>query len=142
MVLVKAYLFLRCSHFFKSAVAFTLTAVRVVCVWVRGVLQQINCIPSFQNKLINVKLNNYGSLKSLQFFSRYIPFFVILLIYFSGCFSNMEDQKKIPLSGWLLLGPSSLYYWSVIALYYHAHTHHECPLNIVCCMDKNMLHLD
>lgn len=44
----------------------------------------------------------------------YIPFFVILLIYFSGCFSNMDDQKKIPISGWLLLGPSSLYYWYLV----------------------------
>ncbi|KAK5601770.1 Ceroid-lipofuscinosis neuronal protein 6 [Crenichthys baileyi] len=44
----------------------------------------------------------------------YIPFFIILLIYFSGCFSNSEDQKKIPVSGWLLLGPSSLYYWYLV----------------------------
>lgn len=54
--------------------------------------------------------------KSAPFFFfcfRYIPFFIILFIYFSGCFSNSE-QKKIPVSGWLLLGPSSLYYWLVI----------------------------
>uniref|UniRef100_A0A3B3VK97 CLN6 transmembrane ER protein a n=1 Tax=Poecilia latipinna TaxID=48699 RepID=A0A3B3VK97_9TELE len=41
----------------------------------------------------------------------YIPFFIIVLIYFSACFSDSEDQEKMPLSGWLLLGPSSLYYW-------------------------------
>ncbi|KAM4596618.1 ceroid-lipofuscinosis neuronal protein 6a isoform 1-T1 [Fundulus diaphanus] len=44
----------------------------------------------------------------------YIPFFIILLIYFSGCFSGSEDQQKIPVSGWLLLGPSSLYYWYLV----------------------------
>ncbi|KAM4743770.1 ceroid-lipofuscinosis neuronal protein 6a [Anableps anableps] len=44
----------------------------------------------------------------------YIPFFIILLIYFGGCFSSSEDQTKIPLSGWLLLGPSSLYYWYLV----------------------------
>uniref|UniRef100_A0A1A7WIU3 Ceroid-lipofuscinosis, neuronal 6a n=2 Tax=Iconisemion striatum TaxID=60296 RepID=A0A1A7WIU3_9TELE len=42
----------------------------------------------------------------------YIPFFIILFIYFSGCFS--EEQRKVPVSGWLLLGPSALYYWYLV----------------------------
>ncbi|XP_054901009.1 ceroid-lipofuscinosis neuronal protein 6a [Poeciliopsis prolifica] len=42
----------------------------------------------------------------------YIPFFIIVLIYFSACSS--EAQEKMPLSGWLLLGPSSLYYWYLV----------------------------
>ncbi|KAK7912332.1 hypothetical protein WMY93_012543 [Mugilogobius chulae] len=41
----------------------------------------------------------------------YIPFFIILLIYFCGCFTKSKEQK-VPLSGWLLLGPSALYYWA------------------------------
>uniref|UniRef100_A0A3Q4I120 CLN6 transmembrane ER protein a n=1 Tax=Neolamprologus brichardi TaxID=32507 RepID=A0A3Q4I120_NEOBR len=44
----------------------------------------------------------------------YIPFFIILFIYFSGCFSSGEEQKKVPLAGWLLLGPSALYYWYLV----------------------------
>ncbi|KAM9764992.1 ceroid-lipofuscinosis neuronal protein 6-like [Menidia menidia] len=44
----------------------------------------------------------------------YIPFFIILFIYFCGCFSNSEDQRKLPVSGWLLLGPSALYYWYLV----------------------------
>ncbi|CAM9321191.1 unnamed protein product [Lampetra planeri] len=43
----------------------------------------------------------------------YIPFFIILLIYFTGCFSEAEE-KKMPVSGWLLLGPSALYYWYLV----------------------------
>ncbi|XP_022603093.1 ceroid-lipofuscinosis neuronal protein 6 [Seriola dumerili] len=44
----------------------------------------------------------------------YIPFFIILFIYFTGCFTEVEEQKKMPVSGWLLLGPSALYYWYLV----------------------------
>ncbi|XP_062272467.1 ceroid-lipofuscinosis neuronal protein 6-like [Scomber scombrus] len=44
----------------------------------------------------------------------YIPFFTILFIYFTGCFTNAKEQKKLPVSGWLLLGPSALYYWYLV----------------------------
>ncbi|CAN9506578.1 unnamed protein product [Ophioblennius macclurei] len=44
----------------------------------------------------------------------YIPFFIILVIYFSGCFSRAEDAETLPVSGWLLLGPSALYYWYLV----------------------------
>ncbi|XP_037547536.1 ceroid-lipofuscinosis neuronal protein 6a [Nematolebias whitei] len=44
----------------------------------------------------------------------YIPFFIVLFIYFSGCFSDSDEQKKLPVSGWLLLGPSALYYWYLV----------------------------
>lgn len=43
----------------------------------------------------------------------YIPFFIILVIYFCGCFTKAKDQK-LPVSGWLLLGPSALYYWYLV----------------------------
>ncbi|XP_072321183.1 ceroid-lipofuscinosis neuronal protein 6a [Eucyclogobius newberryi] len=43
----------------------------------------------------------------------YIPFFIILLIYFCGCFTKAKEQR-LPLSGWLLLGPSALYYWYLV----------------------------
>lgn len=44
----------------------------------------------------------------------YIPFFLLLLIYFCSCFTNSGDQK-LPLSGRLLLGPSALYYWYLVS---------------------------
>uniref|UniRef100_A0A3Q4ADS0 Uncharacterized protein n=1 Tax=Mola mola TaxID=94237 RepID=A0A3Q4ADS0_MOLML len=44
----------------------------------------------------------------------YIPFFIILVIYFTGCFTKAKDQKSVPVSGWLLLGPSALYYWYLV----------------------------
>lgn len=45
--------------------------------------------------------------------SRYIPFFIVLTLYFSGCFTKAKKQESFPVSGWLLLGPSALYYWYV-----------------------------
>lgn len=44
----------------------------------------------------------------------YIPFFIILVIYFCGCFTESREQK-LPVSGWLLLGPSALYYWYLVS---------------------------
>ncbi|KAL7406162.1 hypothetical protein ABVT39_014401 [Epinephelus coioides] len=44
----------------------------------------------------------------------YIPFFIVLFIFFTGCFTKAKEQKKIPVSGWLLLGPSALYYWYLV----------------------------
>ncbi|XP_046898218.1 ceroid-lipofuscinosis neuronal protein 6a isoform X1 [Hypomesus transpacificus] len=44
----------------------------------------------------------------------YIPFFLILFLYFTGCFTQIKEEKKMPLSGWLLLWPSALYYWYLV----------------------------
>ncbi|KAJ7311126.1 hypothetical protein JRQ81_006729 [Phrynocephalus forsythii] len=45
----------------------------------------------------------------------YIPFFLILCIYFSGCFIPCkEEQQRIPMAALLLIGPSSLYYWYLV----------------------------
>ncbi|KAM3925874.1 ceroid-lipofuscinosis neuronal protein 6 isoform 1-T1 [Leptodactylus fuscus] len=44
----------------------------------------------------------------------YIPFFLILFIYFSGCFTNVKRESEMPLSAWSLLLPSSLYYWYLV----------------------------
>ncbi|XP_061558889.1 ceroid-lipofuscinosis neuronal protein 6a isoform X2 [Phycodurus eques] len=43
----------------------------------------------------------------------YIPFFIILFIYFTGCFTEPTEQK-IPVTGQLLLAPSALYYWYLV----------------------------
>lgn len=42
---------------------------------------------------------------------RYIPFFLILFIYFTGCFTPVEEESRMPVAALLLMGPSSLYYW-------------------------------
>ncbi|NWZ86594.1 CLN6 protein, partial [Poecile atricapillus] len=44
-------------------------------------------------------------------FRRYIPFFLILFIYFTGCFTPAARRGRMPLAALLLVGPSSLYYW-------------------------------
>ncbi|KAJ3593736.1 hypothetical protein NHX12_006070 [Muraenolepis orangiensis] len=44
----------------------------------------------------------------------YIPYFLILFLYFIGCFTPTKGQRGIPVSGWLLLGPSALYYWYLV----------------------------
>ncbi|XP_048829463.1 ceroid-lipofuscinosis neuronal protein 6 homolog isoform X4 [Brienomyrus brachyistius] len=44
----------------------------------------------------------------------YIPFFIILYVYFTGCFTSIREEGRTPLSSWLLLGPSALYYWYLV----------------------------
>ncbi|KAG9328339.1 hypothetical protein JZ751_014959 [Albula glossodonta] len=44
----------------------------------------------------------------------YIPFFSIILLYFSGCFTQNMEESKMPCSAWLLLGPSAAYYWYLV----------------------------
>ncbi|KAK2539547.1 ceroid-lipofuscinosis neuronal protein 6 [Columba livia] len=44
----------------------------------------------------------------------YIPFFLILFIYFTGCFTPVEEESRMPVPALLLMGPSSLYYWYLV----------------------------
>ncbi|XP_064422015.1 ceroid-lipofuscinosis neuronal protein 6 homolog isoform X1 [Latimeria chalumnae] len=44
----------------------------------------------------------------------YIPFYLIFFLYFTGCFTPIKEDNKMPLSAWLLLGPSGLYYWYLV----------------------------
>ncbi|NXS34467.1 CLN6 protein, partial [Pomatostomus ruficeps] len=44
----------------------------------------------------------------------YIPFFLILFIYFTGCFTPVPEQSRMPAAAVLLMGPSSLYYWYLV----------------------------
>ncbi|XP_075714457.1 ceroid-lipofuscinosis neuronal protein 6 isoform X1 [Rhinoderma darwinii] len=44
----------------------------------------------------------------------YLPFFLILFIYFSGCFTTVKRESEMPISAWSLLLPSSLYYWYLV----------------------------
>lgn len=42
---------------------------------------------------------------------RYIPFFLILFMYFSGCFTPTKAESSMPGAALLLVVPSGLYYW-------------------------------
>lgn len=42
---------------------------------------------------------------------RYIPFFLILFMYFSGCFAPASAPRSVPGAALLLVAPSGLYYW-------------------------------
>nr|XP_017209599.2 ceroid-lipofuscinosis neuronal protein 6 homolog [Danio rerio] len=44
----------------------------------------------------------------------YVPLFLILFLYFTGCFTIVKAEKKMPVSAWILLGPSGLYYWYLV----------------------------
>ncbi|XP_056307517.1 ceroid-lipofuscinosis neuronal protein 6 homolog [Danio aesculapii] len=52
--------------------------------------------------------------ESLGHFMWYVPLFLILFLYFTGCFTIVKAEEKMPVSAWLLLGPSGLYYWYLV----------------------------
>ncbi|XP_023984700.1 ceroid-lipofuscinosis neuronal protein 6 isoform X4 [Physeter macrocephalus] len=44
----------------------------------------------------------------------YIPFFLILFMYFSGCFTPTKAESSMPGAALLLVVPSGLYYWYLV----------------------------
>lgn len=52
--------------------------------------------------------------ESLGHLMWYIPLFIIFCLYFTGCFTLCRKDSRMPMSAWLLLGPSSLYYWYLV----------------------------
>uniref|UniRef100_A0A2K6CEV4 CLN6 transmembrane ER protein n=4 Tax=Cercopithecinae TaxID=9528 RepID=A0A2K6CEV4_MACNE len=44
----------------------------------------------------------------------YIPFFLILFMYFSGCFTACKAERWMPGPALLLVAPSGLYYWYLV----------------------------
>uniref|UniRef100_A0A8C5V4W0 CLN6 transmembrane ER protein n=1 Tax=Microcebus murinus TaxID=30608 RepID=A0A8C5V4W0_MICMU len=44
----------------------------------------------------------------------YIPFFLILFMYFSGCFTACKGESVMPGPALLLVAPSGLYYWYLV----------------------------
>ncbi|XP_078283503.1 ceroid-lipofuscinosis neuronal protein 6 homolog [Rhinoraja longicauda] len=52
--------------------------------------------------------------ESLGHLMWYIPLFIIFCLYFTGCFTRSIKDSRMPMSAWLLLGPSSLYYWYLV----------------------------
>lgn len=48
----------------------------------------------------------------LRLTPRYVPLFLVLFLFFSGCFRRRKRRDGMALSAWLLLGPNAAYYWS------------------------------
>uniref|UniRef100_UPI0037E75E6D ceroid-lipofuscinosis neuronal protein 6 homolog n=1 Tax=Semicossyphus pulcher TaxID=241346 RepID=UPI0037E75E6D len=44
----------------------------------------------------------------------YVPLFLVLFLFFSGCFCVGKQEEKMPLAGWMLIVPSAAYYWFLI----------------------------
>ncbi|XP_013374353.1 PREDICTED: ceroid-lipofuscinosis neuronal protein 6 isoform X2 [Chinchilla lanigera] len=44
----------------------------------------------------------------------YVPFFLILVMYFSGCFTASKARSTMPRPALLLVVPSGLYYWYLV----------------------------
>ncbi|XP_062946674.1 ceroid-lipofuscinosis neuronal protein 6 isoform X2 [Cynocephalus volans] len=44
----------------------------------------------------------------------YVPFFLILFMYFSGCFTASKAKSSMPGPALLLMVPSGLYYWYLV----------------------------
>uniref|UniRef100_A0A673L576 Ceroid-lipofuscinosis neuronal protein 6 homolog n=1 Tax=Sinocyclocheilus rhinocerous TaxID=307959 RepID=A0A673L576_9TELE len=75
-----------------------------------------NCLLDFGRPLVKI-----DSFELLQYYDEslahcmwYAPLFLILFLYFTGCFTVVKAQKTMPISAWLLLGPSGLYYWYLV----------------------------
>lgn len=49
---------------------------------------------------------------SCGFSCRYVPLFLVLFLFFSGCFSHRKQEEKTPAAAWMLLIPNAAYYWS------------------------------
>lgn len=47
-----------------------------------------------------------------SFSCRYVPLFLVLFLFFSGCFSHRKQEEKTPAAAWMLLVPNAAYYWS------------------------------
>ena len=55
--------------------------------------------------------SQWSSLSSLCLL-RFVPLFLVLFLFFSGCFSPSRREEKMTAAGWTLLVPNAAYYWS------------------------------
>ncbi|XP_051236844.1 ceroid-lipofuscinosis neuronal protein 6 homolog isoform X3 [Dicentrarchus labrax] len=44
----------------------------------------------------------------------YVPLFLVLFLFFSGCFAHRKQEETMPPAGWTLLVPNAAYYWYLI----------------------------
>uniref|UniRef100_A0A3B3ZQ77 Uncharacterized protein n=1 Tax=Periophthalmus magnuspinnatus TaxID=409849 RepID=A0A3B3ZQ77_9GOBI len=43
-----------------------------------------------------------------------VPYFLVLFLYFGGCFCHKKQQQKMPRAAWILMLPNALYIWFVV----------------------------
>uniref|UniRef100_A0A671TP49 CLN6 transmembrane ER protein n=1 Tax=Sparus aurata TaxID=8175 RepID=A0A671TP49_SPAAU len=63
---------------------------------------------TLQNWILDVGRCGYS------FSCRYVPLFLVLFLFFSGCFSHRKQEEKTPAAAWMLLIPNAAYYWYLI----------------------------
>ncbi|XP_075994128.1 ceroid-lipofuscinosis neuronal protein 6 homolog [Genypterus blacodes] len=51
---------------------------------------------------------------TLGHFLWYVPLFLVLLFFFSGCFHHRKQEAVFPTAAWMLLAPSAAHYWYLI----------------------------
>ncbi|XP_053170860.1 ceroid-lipofuscinosis neuronal protein 6 homolog, partial [Scomber japonicus] len=44
----------------------------------------------------------------------YVPLFLVLFLFFTGCFCHRKLEEKMPRAAWMLLAPNAAYYWYLI----------------------------
>uniref|UniRef100_A0A672YK56 CLN6 transmembrane ER protein b n=1 Tax=Sphaeramia orbicularis TaxID=375764 RepID=A0A672YK56_9TELE len=44
----------------------------------------------------------------------YVPLFLVLFLFFSGCFYHKKQEKMMPPAAWMLLLPNAAYYWYLV----------------------------
>nr|XP_046251186.1 ceroid-lipofuscinosis neuronal protein 6 homolog isoform X1 [Scatophagus argus] len=45
----------------------------------------------------------------------FVPLFLVLFLFFSGCFRHRKEKEMMPPAAWMLLVPNAAYYWYLIA---------------------------
>uniref|UniRef100_A0A8C2WZA6 CLN6 transmembrane ER protein n=1 Tax=Cyclopterus lumpus TaxID=8103 RepID=A0A8C2WZA6_CYCLU len=44
----------------------------------------------------------------------FVPLFLVLFLFFGGCFRHRRQEDRMPAAAWLLLVPSAAYYWYLV----------------------------
>lgn len=70
----------------------------------------VTCLIKAGGRGAGLKTLHLSSLCSVP--CRYLPLFLALLLFFSGCFCQREQRGKMPPAAWMLLVPNAAYYWS------------------------------
>ncbi|KAM7397237.1 hypothetical protein PAMP_020226 [Pampus punctatissimus] len=70
-----------------------------------------NLKPSFMVDLFELLFYFDDTLGRLMW---YVPLFLVLFLFFSGCFCHRKQKEKMPTAAWMLLIPNAVYYWYLI----------------------------
>uniref|UniRef100_A0A667Y803 CLN6 transmembrane ER protein n=1 Tax=Myripristis murdjan TaxID=586833 RepID=A0A667Y803_9TELE len=83
-----------------------------------GAAEYLHLAYNITTPLILLKIDSFELLfyydESLGHSMCYIPLFLVLFLFFSGCFTHRKQEVKMPLAAWILLPPSAAHYWYLI----------------------------